>query len=355
MSIGSGLFKKMHGKLAHLLQTGGLAGEIADVRKDIAATVAPLHAITVEEYDYPPAANATALMGATASSTSPQTYLMNGAVGVSYSPPTNVEVVVSGAGTPGHMPATVTVVGLDAWGRPLTEVIATVGAGTKAGAACFALVEKLVLPAGTGALASFTVGTGALIGLSQYPKTRTGQLVTAGSGALIRREVVDGSVVTSGALTAAATNLPFGAYTPGTAPTTQAPAVQVGSVDMTTAGLYGGGGTLTGTSLVLTVNGVGPTTLALTGANVATEAAFLAAVAAEWPTLVVTTAPTTNFLTLTTALSDQSAAIVVAANGTSTANPFLGLTAGTTHGAGHRYAIEYEFDASQVADVVANP
>ena len=29
--------------------------------------------------------------------------------------------------------------------------------------------------------------------------------------------------------------------------------------------------------------------------------------------------------------------------------------AGTTHGAGHRYAIEYEFDASQVPDVVANP
>jgi hypothetical protein len=59
-----------------------------------------------------------------------------------------------------------------------------------------------------------------------------------------------------------------------------------GTVDITAAGLYGGGGSLNGKTLILNVNGAGATTLTLSGAgNTATEAAFMAAILAQWPAL----------------------------------------------------------------------
>lgn len=344
-SNGSGLFKNQVARLAHLLAhaKGGMSGEVVDVRNDIAAVFKPLVSVTVEEYSYPAPAVSTAIMGATASSTSAQHYPFNGASGIVLSPPRNLTVVVSGSGTPANAPATVTFNGIDAQGNKISETITGVsgGAATYTGTKCFARVVSADAPAGAGTAASFTFGTGVVIGLSQTPKMRARQALP-----LIRREIFDGSVVTNGVLTLPATNPPFGAYTPNTAPTTQAPATTSGSVDLTTAGLYGGGGTLNGTSLVMTVNGVGPTTLALVGTtNALNEAALLAAIVAAFPALTAV-ADGSNHLVLTTILQDASAALVVAANGSSTANTVLGLTAGTYNGAGHQYAIEYEYDAS---------
>jgi hypothetical protein len=130
---GSGLFKKQTARLNHILAggKGGLPGEIVDVRRDVAAVFAPLVAVAVEEYTHPSAANATALLGATASSVTTQHYAFNGAQGVALSPPRNVEVVVSGAGTPGNAPASVTFNGFDAQGNAISETIP----GTSGGAA----------------------------------------------------------------------------------------------------------------------------------------------------------------------------------------------------------------------------
>ena len=100
-----------------------------------------------------------------------------------------------------------------------------------------------------------------------------------------------------------------------------------GTADITAGGLYGGGGTLNGESLILNVNGGGALTLVLNGTtNTLNEAAFLAAITSEWASLTGTQAgPGANKLVLTAAGATTS--IVV---GAGTANAHLGLTAGTT-------------------------
>lgn len=220
-SSGSGLFKKQAANVTHLSQgSHGMTGEIADMRRDIAKTVGPLVAITIEEYTNPPAAAPTAIMLAHASATSKQSFSLaglNGSVGGGViSPPRNIEVTTAGA-TPTDAPTSVTVNGLDAQGRVLTETIPGTagGAATYAGTKCFAKVTSIDAAAGAGTGATFSVGTGAVIGLSQTPKLRAGQAV-----GLVRQEIVDGALVSpvTGVLTTPATNAPFGAYTPATPP-----------------------------------------------------------------------------------------------------------------------------------------
>jgi hypothetical protein len=107
-------------------------------------------------------------------------------------------------------------------------------------------------------------------------------------------------------------------------------ATQTGSVDLTTAGLYGGGGTLNSTTLILNVNGAGPLTLNLVGSgNAASETALLAAINAEWPALTATAAAGTHFLTLVDNTVGSTGSITV---GAGTANTFLGLSPGTQTG-----------------------
>ena len=353
-SNGSGLWKKMMARLQHLLNAGGIAAEVADVRQDINATLAPLKAITIEEYTAPAAATTGAIMSAIATSLAAVTYQgaqLNGSVGQGVlSPPRNITVTTAGT-TPTHAPATAVINGLDAFGRALSETITGVngGAATYSGVKCFSKVTSVVLPVGTGTDATISVDTGVVIGLSQLPKLRTGQALP-----LIGKELVDGALVTTGALTLASTNPPFGAYTPATAPTTSAPAIVTGTADITAGGLYGTGGTLhgggTGLTLILNVDGAGPLTLTFVGTtNAATEAAMLAAIVAEWPALTAVQGGSGgNKLVLTTLLSGFAAATITV--GAGTANTALGLTAATTHGGGHLYAIDYEFDGSAIID-----
>jgi hypothetical protein len=348
-SVGSGLWSTQSAIFPHLLHgQGGISGEVYAVRKDLGIVLTPLKCVTVEEYDLPLPASGTLILTGGVSSLAAQTFAqsaLNGSLGGGViSPPRNTEVVVAGA-TATQMAASVTINGVDAWGRALSETITGTsgGAGTYTGVKCFAKVTSVVVPAGTGTGATFTVGTGVVIGLSQYPKLRAGQLLP-----LITREIVDGAVVTTGVLTLPATNLPFGAYTPATAPTTPGAATFTGSVNMATGGLYGGGGSLNGEVLQFTsINGVGPQSLTFVGTgNAASESAALAAIAAAFPSLTVTTNGS-GFLVLTDKTSGAAYSMVLAANGTSTANVTLGLTAGTQTGTGHQYAIDYEFDGTK--------
>ena len=350
MSNGSGLFSKQAGVLQHLLNNGGLGGEIANVRKDVGSVLAPLVAIAIEEYTNPPAATAATIMAVTASSLTAQTYQMaglNGSIGTGHiNPPRNITVTTAGA-TATHAPATVTIHGLDAQNNHLSETITGTsgGASTYSGVKCFAYVTSVVTPAAAGVDATFSVDTGVVIGLSQTPKLRAGLAL-----GLIRKEVYDGAVVTSGALTLPATNPPFGAYTPGVAPTTLAPAIVTGSTDITAAGLYGVGGTLAGggtpLTLILNVNGAGPVTHTFDGTGAtddASEAAMLAAIVVTWPALTAVQ-NAGKHLVLTTLLSGYEYASIVV--GAGSANTALGLTAATTHAGGHLYCIDYEFDAT---------
>jgi hypothetical protein len=357
---GSGLWGTQSPTHPHLIiGPGGIAKEVADVRRDLMATFAPLVGVAIEEYDAPPAAVPAAIMAVTASSLSAQDYQyaqLTGSVGDgAISPPRNMTVTTAGT-TATHAPASLTVNGFDAQGNALSETITGTngGAATYTGIKCFAKVNSVVTPAGTGTDATLSVGTGAVIGLSSTPMLRTGQLV-----GLVRNEIVDGALVgppATGTLSTVAAHPPFGAYVPATAPTTSAPAIVTGTADITASALYSSGGTLagggTGLTLILTVDGVGPTTMTFSGAgtgNDASEAAMLAAIEAEWPALTaVQGGGGGNKLVLQTLLSGYAAAVIVV--GAGTANTALGLTSATTHGGGHNYSIEYELNGNLMVD-----
>jgi hypothetical protein len=354
-STGSGLWSTQHALFKHLAQGyHGLTGEVADVRRDINTVLSPLVAAVVEEYDLPLPATAAAIMPVTASAAAAQSFTLaqlTGSIGSGViSPPRNIEVVVAGT-TATQMAATVTITGLDAWGRALTETITGTsgGAATYTGVKCFAKVTGVSMPAGTGTAATFSIGTAVVIGLSNFPKMRAGQKLP-----LVRREIFDASVVTNGVLTLPATNPPFGAYTPTTAPSTPGAAVFTGTADVTAGALYGVSATLDGLVLEFTtINGAGPFLITFNGAtNTASEAAMLAALAVAFPQLTFTV-NVSNHLVITDKTSGAAYSVVLAATGTSTSNTALGLTAATQTGTGHQYAIEFESDATQQTDKTA--
>jgi hypothetical protein len=354
MSLGSGLFANQTATLAHLLNAGGWSREIANLRQELAAILASLVGVAIEEYTMPPAAVPAAIMTVTPSSTSAQSYSgssLNGSVGSGVIfPPRNIEIVTAGA-TATHAPASVTVYGLDAQGNALSETVTGTngGANTYPGVKCFARVLGVATPAAAGSDATFSVGTGIVIGLSNTPKLRAG-LTTP----LIRREIFDGAVVSNGTLTTQATNPPFGAYTPSTAPVTAAAAVVTGNVDITAGALYGVGGTLDGLTLTITASGSTPTSLVLNGAtNAASETALLAAIHATWPTLVATQNAGKHLVLTSTWTGYLNTVVVTAGVGSGAAA--LGLAGATTHGAGYLYCVEYELDGTQIPDAAIQP
>ena len=99
----------------------------------------------------------------------------------------------------------------------------------------------------------------------------------------------------------------------------------INAVSTDSGGVWGvPAGTLDGKTIILTVNGVGPTTLTLNGStNVASMSAFFSAIEAQWPTLTAAANPNQGSLMLTeNSLSGPSSSIVV---GAGTANYYLGL------------------------------
>jgi len=110
--------------------------------------------------------------------------------------------------------------------------------------------------------------------------------------------------------------------------TTRLAAIVDGTADITNAALYGVGGLLDTETLTLTVNGVAHTLVLAGAGNVANEAAFLAAIDAQWAGLLATQGPApTKGLVLTDTLVPGGVIIV----GAGSANGHLGLTPGTTN------------------------
>lgn len=215
-ATGSGLFSKENPDKEHLLRgSGGLGPEIADLRGDVKTTLAPMAAITVEEFTNPAAADDDAIKLAVAVSTSAADYsgaALDGVVGVAaMSPPRNVTVTTTG-NTPADAPATATFTGTDIDGKTITETInvpqtATIAVGAKA----FAKVTRITMPVGQGTDAAVSFGFGALIGLTKTIKTRAG-------AALLIREIAVGALVTNGVTATATVGAPHGTYAPNSAP-----------------------------------------------------------------------------------------------------------------------------------------
>jgi hypothetical protein len=184
--------------------------EVEDLRNDVAATLLPMAAITVDEFTNPLTAAAAGLLAATATTVAVQTVLEAALLQAGRDElaanPRNLTFTTAGV-TPADAPATVVITGKDADGKAQTETVniaqtATIANGVKA----FSKVTSIVYAAADGAAATVSIGYGNVLGVKKKPKVR------AGLAALVR-EIANGALVTTGSLDA--TNK---TYTPAAAP-----------------------------------------------------------------------------------------------------------------------------------------
>lgn len=210
MSNGSTLFNDQAPAVPHLVQGGGgVSGEIADLRRDLKASLNKLAPMTVDEFTNPVAASTNAIKTAVATVATPVSYTgaaLNGTLGSGTMPiPRNVTATVAG-GTPAHAPATATFTGLYN-GKTQTDTInLNQAGGTVAGTKPFDKVTQISMPAGDGVDATVAFGFGTGLGVELKPKAR------AGGAILVVADAMDGSILTTGALNV------NGLYTPATAP-----------------------------------------------------------------------------------------------------------------------------------------
>jgi len=214
MSTGSGLLTKEKPLVPHLAHAGK---EVGDLRRDVERALAPIRARGIVEYVDPAAAAADSVITAGAGITSQLTEQellpadMDGALGADLVYARQLTVTTGGA-TPAESPASMLVEGLDAQDKAISETLTlSQAAGTDTTAKYYKRFTKLTLPAGTGTGATFTMGHAAPLGLPYPPKARAG-----GVDLLWEKESTLG-VVATGAITDAATDEPYGAYTPATA------------------------------------------------------------------------------------------------------------------------------------------
>lgn len=209
---GSGLFTNKKPQTPHLVAPGpGVAGEVADLRSDVASALAPLATVTVEEFTNPVVADTDGIKTAIATVAAITTYsgaALNGAVGAGVmSPPRNPTVTASDSA--GSYVGSVTFTGVDINGNAITEAVAISNNATAVGAKAFAKITSIGLVAQTDTAGSLQFGFGAKMGLAKKIKSRAG-LATA------IKEIAVGAVVTNGTFVAAATGLPNGTYAPNT-------------------------------------------------------------------------------------------------------------------------------------------
>jgi hypothetical protein len=207
MSNGSSLFANQHAQKPHLV-TGkqGVPGEVDDLRRDIAAVLGSLAALTVDEFTNPAAGAVNSLELSTACTVAPRTVttFIAGGLVILAAGGRNVTISTTGT-TPADAPATALVTGTYR-GLPQTETInVPQTAATAAGVKPFDLVTSVAYAAAQGTDAANSIGIGDGVGLARTPLARAG-------GTVPIREVVDGGLVTTGAIT---TNK---LYTPATAP-----------------------------------------------------------------------------------------------------------------------------------------
>lgn len=315
MTLGSGLFSGERAANPNLVTPGksGLAGEIGDLRADIARILSPLAAIAVEEYTNPLAAASNNMMAATASvttavtllpATSPATGVLTRATITNLAAAPRQLVFTTAGSTAAHQPATATIVGKDLNGLPLTEVrnlLQTAGAVISRN--FFTDVTSITLSAGDGTGATLAIGLGSKIGLRKPIKTRAG-LTTA------IKEIAVGAVVTNGT---------FLASTAGTAASVTG-----------TADLVSGTPTLPTTeTLIVSIDG--GAALTVTFATPANLAAIVTAINAVCGAGFASTS--TNYLKLTSPTTGTGSSIAISAS--STALVILGLTAALTEGEGN--------------------
>lgn len=338
---GSGLFAREHAvSPAVVLGKSGMAGEIADLRSDLARTLGGLAAITVEEFINALASAANNMMAATASAASAVTLLpaATGATGkLTQATITNLAAAprqlsfTTAGSTPAHQPDTCTVYGKDERGKPQVEVVTLKQTADAALTTNFwSDVDRVVLAVGQGTGATLAVGLGLKIGLSQKVRSRAGRVA-------VIQEVSGGTVLATGTVALATT---------GTAATVTGTVNLVDTPTMPTT-----------ETLVFAVDG--GTLKTLTFATPANLAAIVTAInTAAGATIAAAGGTGNDFLVLTSTTTGVGSSLDIRSS--STALTLLGLTAGVTKGQGNGtygsytpaaaldgstdFALYYEFD-----------
>jgi hypothetical protein len=204
---GSGLFSTKGPLKPHLMQqSGGIAAEVNDVRKDLKDTLGPMAAIAIDEFTNPAAAGAADLEAATATTVAPRTVttFLAGGIAKLAAFPRNITFTTAG-GTPADAPATALVTGTYR-GKPQTETVTLAQTATIAnGVKPFSTITSVAYAAADGTNATVSIGVGISLGSSQIPLSRAGLVAPV-------REIAIGAAVTTGTLTVE------GLYTPSAAP-----------------------------------------------------------------------------------------------------------------------------------------
>jgi hypothetical protein len=204
---GSGLFSNKGPLKPHLLQqSGGIAAEVLDLRRDVGTAMGSMAAIAVDEFTNPAAAGAADLEAATATTVAPRTVTTFLAPGIAKLAafPRNITLTTAGA-TPADAPATAVVTGTYR-GKAQTETITVAQTATIAtGVEPFSTITSVAYAAADGTGATVSIGVGAGLGTGEVPKSRAGLVSPI-------REIEVGVAVTTGVLTA------VGLYTPAIAP-----------------------------------------------------------------------------------------------------------------------------------------
>jgi hypothetical protein len=337
MSNGSSLFSNQGPAQGRFIEgKGGVAGEVSDLRHDVAGALALLAAITVQEFTNPLAAAANNMMAATTSQTTEDVLLPAVTPAAGALTQATIDnlgtggprqlVFTVGGGTPAHRAPSATIYGVGADGRKRVQVLGLPDVAGTATSNFFIDIEKVVLAAGSGAGATVAIGLGALLGLGAPVVSRAGR-------AAVLQEVAAGSVVTNGAVLE----------------DVQSAATVTGSADLST------GGTLATETLIVEVDGGAAQTV--TFATPANTAAVVAAVEAVIPGIASDDGSDHLVLTSPTTGPDSTLKI------TGTALTKLGITTGVYQGTdtgygtyapnsapngSTSYALYYEFDPNDL-------
>lgn len=209
---------------------GGIAGEVADLRRDVEAAFSYLEGaggvllggmVALEEYTNLAAASTTAIKTAAASSASAQHFVrtsdadggtFDGALAdAEVVPPRNATITTSTHANIDAVAVVITGRVRNAAGALIAQtdtITLTDGGGvTDAGTKAFSFIDDVAIPAQGGTGGTVAIGTGILVGFAKKIRSAAGRIMRI-------LEVTDGSLVTNGTFAATAPN---GTWSPATA------------------------------------------------------------------------------------------------------------------------------------------
>jgi hypothetical protein len=194
MTTGSGLFSNQRGVRPIPDGRSGLPGEVADLRRDVANTLAPVVASTIDRMLAPEAASTTAIYDKADVDIGGTGLVLTAAPPrlISFAVPRQL-VLTTIASANWDVATSITIVGTDASGNRITENLTVASASTLTTVRFFKTWTSITIPAQTAAIANaIDIGIGTRLGLSK-------RVAEHGTGGATLLEEYIGDVLVTGA------------------------------------------------------------------------------------------------------------------------------------------------------------